>query len=238
MGKSLKKALLSLKKKPITLVLIVILVPPVVAASVVTLINIRFYVENYDFCFQIPCLREVPIAFDVQIGIVKAWVATASVCALIFGSYIALQSYVSSTRIGAMGNRIAHVGLFERFMELELARRPRLTKDCVDIYALYRSLFPNASNADHASDQFLSAVENLYREIEASSEEYRLDKSFQFEQHRRRVIAAASKLHITMDPLPRMDFLEVEEDLLGLVGVMCLVFASSRVPASPNRDYY
>lgn len=211
----------------------------VVVAGIITVLNSEHYLTSYSFCVQVECFRRFPSAFDVQIALVKLGIAAASFIALIFGSYLALRSYLTSQQVGAFGNQIAHVGLFERFVALELSRRKRLNPGCVDVYAIYQLMFPkNHPDSRFASVAFVQAVQEIYGVVLESSTEHDASKDFTFERHRRRMITAIGRMHIEMDGLPRIEFLEVEDELLDFLRMLCVVFAPPDVDAlAPQRSY-
>ena len=169
----------------------------------------------------------------------KLGVAGASFVALIFGSYLALKSYLTAAEVGTFGNRIAHVGLFERFVQVELGRKRRLNASSVDVYSLYRLMFNGSNtNSSEASAEFVRAIVSVHEVMASSSRKYSEDSAYGFETHRGSMIYALSKIHITMDRLPRMDFLEVEDEVVDFIGVLGLVFAPATSPSSvPARLY-
>lgn len=200
----------------------------ILAAVAVTILNATTYARLYSPCLSIECLKEFPRAFSVQIRIIKFGVSFSSFVAVIFGSFLALRSYLTAAEIGAFGNRISHIGLFERFILTELARRRRLTPSHIDVYSLYRLMFPNEnSNSKIASSAFVEALSAVYSTMSRSSATYDATSTFYFESHRRSMITALSGICISMDSHPRRDFLEVEEEVLGFLSVLSAVFAPS-----------
>ncbi|KAB7629181.1 retron Ec48 family effector membrane protein [Stenotrophomonas rhizophila] len=219
--------------------IVLIFIVSIALAILITIINIEYYWQQYDFCLEVDCFGEIPAAFGPQIRLIKLGVASASFVALIFGSYLALKSYLTAAAVGAFGNRIAHIGLFERFIQVELGRKRRLHSSCVDVYSLYRLMYQgNSLNSSEASPQFVAAISVIYSEMKNSSSSYTESSDFKFENHRRNMITALSALHIKMDRLPRIDFLEVEDEVVEFIGVLALVFAPETSPSSmPLRLY-
>lgn len=228
-----------LSSERILIAIVSIFIASIVAAILVTSINIKYYWVSYEFCTSIECFAEIPVAFGVQVRIIKFGVASASFVALVFGSYLALKSYLTAAQVGAFGNRIAHIGLFERFIQVELGRKRRLNSSSVDVYSLYRLMYQGDSlNSSEASPQFIDALKSIYKAMEASAVAYRDDSSFKFDNHRRDMISALARIHIRMDRLPRIDFLEVEDEVVDFISVLALVFAPATSPSSvPLRPY-
>lgn len=223
----------------IFLAIVSIVILHALAAGLVTVVNYKHYFSSYSFCLSVECIREVPKAFDVQIGLIKIGVGTASFVAVMFGSYLALRSYLGAQEVGAFGNKIAHVGLFERFIAVELGRRKRLNPGCVDVYAIYQLMFPkNRPDSRFASSDFVDAVRIIYNVVSESSKAHDVEQAFTFERHRRRMIAALVGLGIEMDGLPRIDFLEVEDEVLDFLRMLCVVFGPTDNEVTlPRRSY-
>jgi hypothetical protein len=205
----------------------------------VTLLNARYYWDGFNFCTNPECLLEFPRVFAPQVRLIKFGAASSSFVVLVFGSYLALRSYLTSMNVGVFGNRIAHIGFFERFMQIELMRRRAISPKCVDVYSIYRLMFPKGHlNSVYASEAFVSAVKKVYAVISSSSDRYNRDRSFVFEDHRRRLVESLVGVHIEMDGTARIDFLEVEDEVVDFLAMLCRVFADSDVDIiPPPRDY-
>ncbi|WP_422508612.1 retron Ec48 family effector membrane protein [Stenotrophomonas sp. GZD-301] len=228
-----------LTSSKVLVAIVAIFIASICLSLLITLINLKHYWLSYDFCLEVQCFNEIPSAFGVQVRLAKLGVAGASFVALIFGSYLALKSYLTAAEVGAFGNRIAHVGLFERFVQVELGRKRRLNASSVDVYSLYRLMFNGSnSNSSEASVEFVKAILSVHEVMASSSRRYSEDPAYGFETHRGSMISALSEVHITMDRLPRMDFLEVEDEVVDFIGVLGLVFAPTTSPSSmPVRLY-
>jgi hypothetical protein len=116
--------------------------------------------------------------------------------------------------------------------------RFRLNPSCIDVYGLYRLMFPkDKESTQYAADAFMDAVEGLYSVVRESSQSFG-SKKFKFEAHRDRMVMALGKLHITMEKHARIDFLEVEDELLNFIEMLVIVFAPyQRAPTTPDRTY-
>lgn len=219
--------------------MVAIFMGAIVGAVFITAINLGYYWASYSICFDVPCFAEIPNAFGPQVRLIKFGAASSSFVALVFGSYLALRSYLTSVEVGAFGNRIAHIGFFERFMAVELQRRRAINPACVDLYSIYQLMFPKGNrNAAFAAPAFDGAVRGIYCVVKESSRLHNKGNSFTFEIHRRKMIEALLGLHISMDALPRIDFLEVEDQILDFIEMLCRVFSDPGSQSeAPSRDY-
>lgn len=220
-------------------VIVSIFFAAIIFAILVTLFNIGYYWKGFGFCIEPECLLEFPKVFSPQVRLIKFGAAASSFVVLVFGSYLALRSYLTSMNVGVFGNRIAHIGFFERFMQVELMRRRAISPKYVDVYSIYRLMFPKGHlNSVYASESFVAAVRVVYDVINHSSERYNRDRSFIFEDHRRSLVESLQGVHIEMDGTARIDFLEVEDEVVDFLAMLCRVFADSDVDiVPPSRDY-
>ncbi|QOW25511.1 retron Ec48 family effector membrane protein [Lysobacter sp. H23M47] len=209
-------------------------------ALLITILNVKYYWESYSFCMQLSCLAQFPDAFRVQLDLLGAGGKLATLVALVLGPYAALKGYLSTASAEAFGNHIAHLNFFESFIRAELDKRERISKGAVDIYSLYRLMFPEADGrAIHASPEFLRRVGFLCNSIEASSQCFSsAETKFRFDVHRRAITQILLDLYITQHNSPRIDFLEAEDQLLDFLCMLSRVFGERGAEvAIPKRLY-
>lgn len=160
--------------------------------------------------------------------------------AALIAPYIALKHYISTSSAQVFGNHIAHIGFFERFLRSEIAKRDRISPTSVDIYSIYRLMFPQRGES-YLSEDFKEKAEAVKSVILTSNEtRSETPQSFKFEVHQRKMIAALRQLGISAASTPRMDFLETEDQVLDLLEMLLWVFSEQKeMKASffPARGY-
>jgi len=210
------------------------------AALLLTIINIQSYASGYSFCVRLDCVVGFADAFRVQLDLLALGGKLAAFVALVLGPYVALKGYLSTASAEAFGNHIAHLNFFESFIRAELKKRDRVSPDAVDIYSLYRLMFPNSDGrAVHASPVFIDRVVALCESINYSNQAFSTDEAkFKFDGHRDAVRRALRDLYIIQHNSPRIDFLEAEDQLLDFLCMLSRVFGKdgSGVPV-PKRKY-
>lgn len=223
------------------LVVVCIVVGVSAVAAIAVSISLFPGYASHELCVTEPdCFTFFGELVSPQIEIIKSGTAIASLIVLVSGAYLAIRSYLATSRVGMLGNAISHITFFERFVLSELMRRPRLVARNVDVFALYELMFSRAYINDRfAGEQFTDAVDNLFAVIADSSARYKSRRaSFSFDDHRRRMMDVLSPLHIVMEPTARIDFLETEDDVVEFLVIICRVFASpSYSLVRPERAY-
>lgn len=211
-----------------------------VLSITITTIRIKEY-SGYKLCVSSPdCFTLFGTLISPQVEILKAGAAASSLIILISGAYLAIRSYLTASQVGMLGNAIAHITFFERFVFSELAKRQRLNPRHVDAYAIYEIMFPRShQNQRFADDGFTNAVDGIFEVIKESSKRYTSRRNeFRFDDHRRRLIESLSTIHITMEPSARIDFLETEDEAIDFVVMLCRIFAQPGYAAIPPKRSY
>ena len=186
------------------------------------------------------CYENFYLLFKPQIEITKVFGAISALAFAFLAAYSALRNYMSSSKIGVMGNSISHIQFFERFVEAEICRRPRLHPNKINVFSIYSMMFPRGvKNEIYASKEFIEKVNSIKEVVLKSSERYSSKLfDFKFEKHRDEFCQAASGIFIEMNKSPRMEFLETEKEVIELVEMLCRVFGPPKYNESfPERTY-
>lgn len=209
-------------------------------ALLITVLNAKTYWVNYNFCVQLPCLDNFVEAFRIQLDLLGVGGRLATLVALVLGPYAALKGYLSTASAEAFGNHIAHLNFFESFVRAELDKRDRIAPNAVDIYSLYRLMFPEADGrAIHASPEFLRRVAALCQVIENSNRQFStVEGKFKFNLHRDATRQALRDLYVTQHNSPRIDFLEAEDQLLDFLCMLSRIFGERGAEVAVPRRLY
>lgn len=207
-------------------------------AALITLVNFNYYNLGFEFCLDIECFKTFYKEFRVQIEVITVGGQVAIFIALVLGPYIALKSYISTTNAQVFGNNISHIGFFEKYIISELQRRERIRPSSLDFFSLYRLMFPRHGEV-YASEDFLGAIRVVIKEIEYSNSKFKsIERKFEFPVHRERMIGALSCVFVRIDAVPRIDFLECEDEVLDLLKVLVRVFCRRQDQLIfPERNY-
>lgn|GEM_PF-1576855 len=240
--KSLVAAVDKWLEKPIGILYLVlgILGVAVLLALAITIVNYRVYLESYSLCIDLACVAAISEVFGVQLSLLEVGGKLAAFAALVLGPYAALKGYLSTANAQAFGNHIAHLNFFESFVRAEIGKRERMSGGAVDIYSLYRLMFPDDDGrATRASHEFHQRVENVLEVVKASNSRFKDKKlRFDFGAHRDAMSRVLRTIYISQHTTARIDFLEAEDQLLDFICMLSRVFGEKGTEvAMPKRAY-
>lgn len=178
-------------------------------------------------CFERSCLSRVYFLFKAPIVIVSGTLALLSAVATIGGIFVALQSYVTSAKATAFTNHISQLNAFLVYISGETAKRPRISPQSVDAFHWYRMIFQDAGVGELAvSDRYKRIVSGINDAIAISNSlatEASRDR-FRYVDHQDRMIAAMNELGISIVRQPRLEFFEIEDQVVDMVKAVNVAF--------------
>jgi len=194
-------------------------------------------------CFQRECLKRFAYLYKAPVAITSATLVALSAVATVGGIFVALQSYVANVRATAFSNHISQLNAFLNYVSGEIAKRPRIASQSVDSFYWYRKIFDNAGRGDlEVSVHYDDLLKELAATIRTSNElaSHPSHERFRYVEHQKRMIAALSGFGISMVRQPRLEFFEIEEQVLSMVIAVNFAFctsSNSNLPTVPARLY-
>ena len=237
---SVVKIDLILTPKNLLLALLFSISLPALLALLVTFA--LFVVGHYDqtsFCIEKEC-RKMAIDINwIQIDVLRAGAYVATFLGLLAAPYIALRSYIATTQAQLFGNNISHLGFFERFVNHEISKRTRISKSSLDMFSLYRVMYPSGSSEIYASHDFYVRMTKVSSVIESSNHDFsNTESKFLFSKHQASLVSAMKQVFLHVDRSSRIDFLECEDEILELLSVLSRVFCKEgEQVVFPARKY-
>jgi len=192
-------------------------------------------------CFQRECFKRVMYLYKAPVAIASATLIALSAVATVGGIFVALQSYVANVRATAFSNHISQLNAFLNYVSGEIAKRPRIAAQSVDSFYWYRMIFDNAGQGElEVSIEYVRLLQELAAAIGISNDlaGHPSRDRFRFVEHQQRMIAVFSAFGISMVRQPRLEFFEIEEQVLSMVAAVNFAFCRrSSLPAVPDRLY-
>jgi len=192
-------------------------------------------------CFQRECFKRVMYLYKAPVAIASATLVALSAVATVGGIFVALQSYVANVKATAFSNHISQLNAFLSYVSGEIAKRPRIAAQSVDSFFWYRKIFNNAGQGElEVSIDYVRLLQKLAMTIGRSNDlvGHPARDRFRFVEHQQRMIAVFSDFGISMVRQPRLEFFEIEEQVLSMVTAVNFAFcARTDLPAVPNRLY-
>lgn len=195
-----------------------------------------------DFCFKKDCIKHAKDTFDYSLYIIFGTINLLVAMATVGGIFVALLSYLHSTSATAFGNHISHLVVFHSYLASEISKNHRISPSSLDVFYWYNLIFPDArSGMLMVSTTYEVLIKNVRDEIVSSNNSASNAKSgsFRYVDHQNRMVVALSGLGIRVDRQPRVDFFEVEKQILSLIKSVNFAFCrqSSRCDL-PKSIYF
>jgi len=161
--------------------------------------------------------------------------------ATVGGVLVALLTYKATLRNNSLTNHVDHLGAFQSYVLTEVQRRPRLSMPAVDILKWYNKIFPSSRSGNMSvSEGYLELVRQLADFIGRANKMVQTGApgTFRFKPHQMNMIDHLAEFGISATALPRIDFYEVEDQVLSLISCVNQSFCyGEAVDVLPAREY-
>lgn len=196
-----------------------------VSVSVVSFVIIFIVDEIYtfDFCLGNDCLKNFYKNFSASFAMIQ-WSLAGAVGVFALGSFgIACKAYSNDKASNDFGAHISHLSLFKSYVESEIGKKRRINSGSVDILNWYNVIYPQSHRGDlEVSLKYRNYLKDIGQCIEVSSLNFigPASDNFDYKVHQKSMIKALLPLGISLESLPRMDFWEVEEEVISLIVIV------------------
>ncbi|MBB2806417.1 retron Ec48 family effector membrane protein [Xanthomonas sp. NCPPB 2865] len=192
-------------------------------------------------CLSSACLGEFTKTFKNTLRLAGLFAACITWVLTIGGVLIALLNYLNSSASTALGNHVSHSKIFYEYLSWEIAKRPKINAQSIDIFGIYAMIFHRSRYGEMTiSNDYIKNVKVVVECLRESNKSYVSSKGegFRFSDHQSRFIAASGRLGITVAAMPRIDFFEVEGEILSLLKSINIVFCQvGSIDEFPERVY-
>jgi hypothetical protein len=194
-----------------------------------------------NFCPRSDCIDTWFHLVEYSLLIAKVTSDFLVVVATVGGIIVALLSYFSNLNNSALSNHISHYGIFQSYVEAEIGKRNRIEYSSVDTFCWYNKIFSQSRAGDmQTSQQYgkymaeLGALINQSNCLVSSS----TTETFRFKPHQERMIRKFKEIGIEFAQQPRLEFYEIEDQIISLVACVNQAFCSSSgIPEFEPRIY-
>lgn len=136
------------------------------------------------------------------------------------GILIALSNYQNLVKTSTLTNHLSHMSIFSDYVYSETDKRPRLTKASIDVLKWYNYIYSDSRFGRlEVSPRYIEFIASINNGINTSNNLYigpSLDK-YEYKFHQGLMIDRMLNIGITLHRLPRLDFNEVEDQVLDLI---------------------
>lgn len=172
------------------------------------------------FCLKNDCIEFFNKEFSATLAILGATGTLLGGVATLGGIIVALLSYISTVKSTAVSNHISHINIFITYVQTEIDKRDRLSRQSFDILKWYNLMYSNSAKGIlNISPDYADFLRKLNMEIQYSNDLYTKKKhgGYRYKHHQETIKERLETLGITLRSMPRLDFNEVEEQVVSII---------------------
>lgn len=184
---------------------------------------------NFEFCLQNSCVSFFLKKISNSLLILSATGGIIAGIITLGGISIALLSYQNSVKTSALTNHLAHLSIFTSYVRGEIEKRSRLSITSIDTLKWYNFIYPNSKTGRlEVSEKYANFIRSINCTISASNDLYSgaNQEKYLYKTHQGLMIDKMKDVGFSLNRLPRLDFNEVESQLLDLIYTINRSFCS------------
>lgn len=203
-----------------------------VALSIVVffMTGIKGRAFELNFCLRNDCVQNFKIAFSSVLDILATTGVMLGGLITLGAITVALLSYLSSNRALALANHISHMAIFSSYIDREIGKKAHLNKSSFDTLKWYNLIYKNQEIGELLiSSEYEDFILEVNSQIQASNNlvTKESDGGYLYKAHQKSITSILSKSGIELSALPRLDFHEVEGEVLELIDIINRSFCRS-----------
>jgi hypothetical protein len=210
------------------------------AAVIIATSNEKEYFQS-SFCWKNGCVKDYLVATEQAFSIAKATLDFGVAIATIGGIFVALLSYFTTSTNAALTNHIEHLKVFGDYLDAEITKRDRLSRQQIDTLFLYGKIFSKSRmGKTTVSRDYTQFVEKLNILIEESNSRSVVGTpgGFSYNDHQQRIRDHMASAGVVVYMAPRNDYFEMEGQLFSLLHRISQSFCNAgSVPELVSRKY-
>jgi hypothetical protein len=159
------------------------------------------------------------------------------------GIVVALFNYKNSVHSSAITNHLSHLTIFMDYVRAETSRRSRLSPSEVEPLKWYNLIYKQSlAGRFTTSVEYVSFLTKICNLIESSNKKYcsaNKDSRYSYKNNQTEMISILFEAGIYLERLPRINFNEVEVQVLNLIESVNKSFCKNELlPSFPERLYH
>lgn len=192
------------------------------------------------------CITNKCVAFWLEknstiIGIISFTGSTIAGIVTLSGIVIALSSYQNAVKSSTLSNHLSHLSIFSTYTFSETDKRNRLNRSDIDTLKWYNLIYSESKKGNfEISGNYITFIEAISEQIKESNKLFinSGNDEYRYKHHQAAMIDLVKDAGVTLHHLPRIDFHEVEGQLLNLITTINKSFHGDAFPGLfPDRNY-
>ncbi|EKN3331270.1 retron Ec48 family effector membrane protein, partial [Yersinia enterocolitica] len=169
-----------------------------------------------DLCLTNDCMKNTIYKYSESLSIINGILTLIILLSTLGSIFIALFSYINSVKTSALGNHMAHLKIFQDYINEELKKRDKISPSSIDSLYWYNLIFTNSQEGNvSVSNKYIEKI-NSSIEISNLKSTNASNGSFRFVEHQHLMINTLCNLGITLHTQPRIQFKEAEDQVIDL----------------------
>lgn len=203
----------------------------------------------FEPCFTEKCFRTFGEKFKITLSLIQLITQFFLGILTAFGVVLAIFSYFNSKESSNFNIHIANMAFFGNSLENLVSQREYISYNSVNKNVLYNLIFPNSKKGNVADfERYSSELVRFRSYLIGKSNSFRTQASSSdinsrdfFTSHRESVIGLASIFGVTISPVSKVDFYNIEDDLIILIDSITDMYTNlnfTRYKLSSVNRYY
>lgn len=183
-----------------------------------------------NLCFTNNCTQNFKSTFSSVLDIISTTGVILGGLITLGAIIIALLSYLSSNRALALANHLSHMSIFSNYIHREIEKKSRLNKSSFDTLKWYNLIYHDQELGELiVSKKYELFISDINLQIQSSN---RLitkedDGRYLYKTHQALMKSVLIQAGIELSALPRLDFHEVEGEVIQLIEIINKSFCKS-----------
>ncbi|MGY2275929.1 MULTISPECIES: retron Ec48 family effector membrane protein [Pseudomonas] len=185
---------------------------------------------NFGFCLTSNCIQNFKAIYGSVLDILTTTGVMLGGLITLGAITVALLSYLSSNRALALANHISHMAIFSNYIYKEIEKKGRLNASSFDVLKWYNLIYSNQESGELIiSKDYKIFILEINSQIQTSNKliTKESDGAYLYKPHQKSMKSILKKSGIELSALPRLDFHEVEGEVLELIDIINKSFCRS-----------
>lgn len=192
-------------------------------------------------CFTSTCVQNFKTIFTSVLDILSTTGVILGGLITLGAIIVALLSYLSNNRALALANHLSHISIFSDYIHREIEKKSRLNKSSFDILKWYNLLYQDQELGElTVSKSYETFISDINSQIRNSNNLITKDADgkYLYKVHQRLIKSVLAQAGINLSALPRLDFHEVEGEVIQLIETINKSFCKSPTNLTIEKRIY
>ncbi|MDP2506357.1 retron Ec48 family effector membrane protein [Oceanobacter sp. 3_MG-2023] len=217
------------KRIVMKIILFIFLPTTVVSVFSVYETSITTYTEIPDLCMSNKCLIEIYETYSVPLDLFVLALNLIIPLTTLFTLLITIDSVKENKSTATIQRHLSTYNTFVNFLDVELAQLKTINPSSINKVIWFNRMYMDPNNNNYrVSPEYIRFMEEINKNITESNTRYMPGKhsDFKYKSHQYNMIAVFNNIGMDISNGPRLEFFELEGELLKLIEKTNIFFLS------------